>query len=180
MLVFSTPLLKYCSSNLLTGSPLPPPPLPRSMYLYVQCDRRGEGIGLCGDHTVYKSYTLCIWPDSEPTKLLYRPKQKPWRGGGLRQISTCHQVHLQVNFKKSGHLGLESISYFVLDSISTALTTRRALPEHYRIKDCTRCQDLNPPVDHWLRSRSTGRWHSRNLEFPVSLSGGAGTENTEC
>ncbi len=32
-----------------------------------------------------------------PTKLLYRPKQKPRRGGGLRNINTCRQVPLQVN-----------------------------------------------------------------------------------
>jgi hypothetical protein len=30
--------------------------------------------------------------------LLYHPKQKPRRGGGLRQINTCRQVSLQVNF----------------------------------------------------------------------------------
>ena len=29
---------------------------------------------------IYKSNTLCILPDSEPTKLLYHPKQK-YRGG---------------------------------------------------------------------------------------------------
>ncbi len=30
----------------------------------------------------YRSLTLCIWPDSEPTKLNYHPKQNLRRGGG--------------------------------------------------------------------------------------------------
>jgi hypothetical protein len=62
MLEFSTPLVNKRPSNLLTGSPTPPPHPP------------------------------------EPTKLLYNPKQKPRRGGGLRQINTCRQVTLLVNF----------------------------------------------------------------------------------
>jgi hypothetical protein len=42
--------------------------------------------------------TLCFLPDLEPAKLLYRPKQKPKRVRGLRQINTCRKVPLQVNF----------------------------------------------------------------------------------
>ncbi len=34
----------------------------------------------------------------KPTKLLDHPKLKPRRGGGLRQINTCHKVPLQVIF----------------------------------------------------------------------------------
>ncbi len=54
MLVFSTPLVKYCLSNLLTRSP---PPLPcvnkhRAMYLY-----RGGGRG---DRVVWRAYTGVI------------------------------------------------------------------------------------------------------------------------
>jgi hypothetical protein len=30
--------------------------------------------------------------------LLYHPKQKPRRRGGLRQINTCHPVPLMVKF----------------------------------------------------------------------------------
>jgi hypothetical protein len=33
--------------------------------------------------------------DSEPTKLLDHSKQKPKRGGVLRQINTCRKVPLQ-------------------------------------------------------------------------------------
>ncbi len=45
-----------------------------------------------------RSLTLCIWPVSEPTKFLDHPKQKPRRGGGLRQIQTCRKVPIEVNF----------------------------------------------------------------------------------
>jgi hypothetical protein len=44
--------------------------------------------------SIFRSYTLCTRPDSEPIKLLYHPKQKPRGGGGLRQINTCRQVPL--------------------------------------------------------------------------------------
>ncbi len=47
--------------------------------------------------------------------LLYHPKLKPRRGGRLRQINTCRHVPLQTIFKKSRHLGLESIRFLVHD-----------------------------------------------------------------
>ncbi len=62
-----------------------------------------KGIGLCGEY-LQKLYTVYS-PDSEPTNLLYHPKQKPMRGGGLRQINNCGQIPLQVNFKKIRSLG---------------------------------------------------------------------------
>jgi hypothetical protein len=43
-------------------------------------------------NVILRSLTLCIWPYSEPTKLLDYPKQKPRRGGGLRQIYTCRKI----------------------------------------------------------------------------------------
>jgi hypothetical protein len=66
--------------------------------VFIQCVTWGGG----GDRVVCKAYTggytLCIYPDSEPTKLLYHPN-KPRRGGGLRpQINTCCQVPLLVSF----------------------------------------------------------------------------------
>jgi hypothetical protein len=45
-----------------------------------------------GDRVVWRVPTgviHCVFdqiPDSKPTKLLYHPKQKPRKGGGLRQI----------------------------------------------------------------------------------------------
>ncbi len=84
------------------GDQTSPPPLP-----WVN---KYRGMNSCsvqkGVESTSKSYTMCIWQDSEPTKLLYHPKQILRRGGGLGQINTFHQVPLLVNFfKKSRHLG---------------------------------------------------------------------------
>ncbi len=84
MLVFSTPLVNHCPSNLLTGSAPPPLLIRKGLCIYTVCNGGGEGSGCV--ESIYKSYTLCIWSDSE--QFLYHPKQKPRRGGGLRQINT--------------------------------------------------------------------------------------------
>ncbi len=72
----------------------------RDTYVFIQCVTMGWGRGLGCLESICRSYTLCIWPDSEPTKLLCHPKQKSWRGRDLRQIYTCRQVPLQVNFEE--------------------------------------------------------------------------------
>ncbi len=41
----------------------------------------------CVESIYQELYTVYL-PDSEPSKLLYHYKQKPRRGGGLRQINT--------------------------------------------------------------------------------------------
>ncbi len=41
------------------------------MYLWSMLTG-GGGVGLYGEYSIYRSYTLCIWPDSEHTKLLYQ------------------------------------------------------------------------------------------------------------
>ncbi len=74
MLIFSTPLL--APLYLLSSS------LPRPFPAWV---------------SIYRSDTLCIWPDSEPPKLLYHPKQNLGREGAS---DTCRQVPLLDNFKK--------------------------------------------------------------------------------
>ena len=66
------PLL-YLLSDLL-----PPPPLPNVQYIQTVCDCGGR-VGRCWNvlWTIFcRSFTLCFWPDSEPTKLLHDPKQK--------------------------------------------------------------------------------------------------------
>jgi hypothetical protein len=81
--------LPCCLSPLLFGSTLPPPP-PRSCvnrytaYTSTLCTG-GSVWGSVGDHILQYSFTLCIWPNSEPTKLPEHRKQK--RGGGLKQIN---------------------------------------------------------------------------------------------
>ena len=63
----------------LTSSPHPPFP---TYSIYRQCVTVGGGGG--GWNVLWtifcRSFTLCFWPDSEPTKLLHRPKQNDqWR-----------------------------------------------------------------------------------------------------
>ncbi len=107
---FRTLLWTSAPLNLLTGSPLPP--FPVWISTGTVCNRKG-GSGCV--ESIYKSYSLCIWTDSEPRKLLPSPP------GGLRQIHTCRQVPLQVIFlKKSRHLG-----FGVFKVIFSMLTGRK-------------------------------------------------------
>ncbi len=77
MLVFSTPLVNKRSSNLLTGSPPPVPPFPlwisTGVCIFTVCNKGKEGSGCL--ESIYRSCTLCISPDSDPSKLLYRPRE---------------------------------------------------------------------------------------------------------
>ncbi len=69
MLVFSTPLVKYCPCNLLSGSPPPPPRVNKSIYVFIQYVTGGGGIGLCGEYiqelqtvnlTRYRTYKIAL------------------------------------------------------------------------------------------------------------------------
>ncbi len=96
---FRPSFVNCCLSNL---SFLSPPSLPCVKVQYIQTVCVWV-VGRCWVllETVFcRSWTLCFWPDSEPTKLLDRPKQKTRRGEGLRQINTCRKVPLQSNFFK--------------------------------------------------------------------------------
>ncbi len=101
---FRPSFMSYCPSNLLSSSPLPPPPSLCQSTVYTDnvllgmSWGGGRGCWVVLETKFCWSLTLCIWPDSEPTKLLDQPKQKPRRGGCLRQKNTCHRVPLQVNF----------------------------------------------------------------------------------
>ncbi len=89
--------VNYCPSTFsLVQLPFPLPCV--NKYRSIQCVTGGRGSGCV--ESIYMSHTLCIWPDSEPTKLLHHPKQKPRRGGGLRQIKTCAKYLYWSIFKK--------------------------------------------------------------------------------
>jgi hypothetical protein len=82
--------VNYCPSNLLSCSP---PPLPKVKVQYIQASGsvwRGEGVGcwVVLETIFCRSSPLYNWLDLEPTKLPYHPKQKPRKGGVLRQINT--------------------------------------------------------------------------------------------
>jgi hypothetical protein len=98
---FRPSFVKYCPCNLLSGSPppVPPSPFPKSKYNIYRQSVSGKGWWKGGGcwvvlETIFcRSLTLCFWPDSEPTKLLYHPKHKNLGGEGawLRQIKHLPQ-----------------------------------------------------------------------------------------
>jgi len=114
MLVFSTQLCELLPlyPSLWFNSP---PPLPCVKVQYIRL-RLGGGGGfwVLLEIMFCRSLTFCIWPDSEPTKLLDYPKQKPRRGGGLRQINTCRPFTCK--FFRWRHFALLSISLIFLRS----------------------------------------------------------------
>ncbi len=91
----------------------------------------------CGSLTQY------ILPDSEPIKLLYHPKQKSRRGGGIRQINTCRTVPVQVIFLDNNiwHCFLSVWSFYALTS------------KHGSVyKPCVKCQMIEEQLQK-LQSR---------------------------
>jgi hypothetical protein len=98
---FRSSFVNYCPSK-FSLIHLPPFRPSLCQVQYVHCtDSVWLGVGVlspAGDIILYRRLTLCIWPDSESTKLLDHPKQNPRRGRGPRQIITCRKVPLQVNF----------------------------------------------------------------------------------
>ncbi len=148
--------MNCCPSNLLSGLTIPlPPPFPVSKYsLYRQCvPGRGRGCWVMLETIFRSSLTLCIWPDSEPTKLLDHPKQKPRRGGGLRQINTCREVPLQVNIYKWRHFALPSMSLIFLWCRYTAVCH----PARYR--------EFNLAYTNFTRQAFSPRGVSRFEDF---------------
>ncbi len=67
--------------------------------------------------SIYRSYTLCILPDTEPKKFL-PPKQKPVRGEGLRQLNTCRPIPLQVNFEEKTTLRVWCLYSYLVHGIA--------------------------------------------------------------
>ncbi len=77
-------LLVYCCPSTVPFLwPPSPSPLPNVQYTCLQtvCDCGGGGVGGgVGWNVLWtifcRSFTLCFWPDSEPTKLHHQPLQK--------------------------------------------------------------------------------------------------------
>ncbi len=89
---FRPSFVNYCLSTFsLVHPPLPPSPLPCVKVQYVQykqCVLGGGGCWVVLESIFCRSLTLCIWPDSETTKLLHHPKQKPRREEGASDRQT--------------------------------------------------------------------------------------------
>jgi hypothetical protein len=68
------------------------------------CNRAGEGIRMCGEHLQELYIVYLTRFQTYKRKLLYHPKQKPRRGGGLRQINACRKVPLQDNFLRKADI----------------------------------------------------------------------------
>ncbi len=69
--------MNYCPSNLLSGSTPPPPPCVNSIYRQCVAVMGWGGCWVLLETIFCRCLTLWIWPDSELTKLLDHPKQKP-------------------------------------------------------------------------------------------------------
>ncbi len=108
MLVFSTQLCELLPSNLLSGSILPPPQ-PPSLCQSTVCG----GCWVLLETIFCRSLTLCMWPDSEPIKLLDHLKQKPRRGGGLTQIKICRKVPFQETFFRWRHFTIDFYEFYL-------------------------------------------------------------------
>ncbi len=79
--------------------------------IYTVCNTGGR------DRVVWRAYTgviHCVFDQIPNLQNCFTTPNKNLGGkGGFRQVNTFRQVHLQVIFKKSRHLGLESLSYLV-------------------------------------------------------------------
>jgi hypothetical protein len=101
MLVFSTQLreLLYCSSSILSGSP---PPIHKVKVQFIKTVCSWDGVGgveLCWRPFLQELNTMYL-TRFRKYKNCFTFKEKPRRGGGLRQINACRTVPLQVNFLK--------------------------------------------------------------------------------
>jgi hypothetical protein len=105
-------LVHCCPSNLLSGAP-PPPPGPSLCQSTVYTDSvllaGGGGCWVLLKTIFCRSLTFCIWPDSEPSKFLDHPEQKPKSGGVFRQINTCRKVPTRQFFRRVSHFALVSV-----------------------------------------------------------------------
>ncbi len=114
----------YCPSNLLSGSPAPPPfPCVKEKYSiqYTDSERLGGGGGggvliPVGDQIMQEFNTLYL--TRFKTYKIARPSpSKPRRRGGFRQINICRKVPLQVIFSDDDilHCFLSVSSFYALN-----------------------------------------------------------------
>jgi hypothetical protein len=94
---FQSGFVIYCPSKLLSGSP-PPSPKVEVRNLQTVSGRNGAGVSSCVIGHILQEFNTQYLTRFGTYKIASHPKQKPKRGGGLRQINTCRKVPLQVVF----------------------------------------------------------------------------------
>ncbi len=94
---FRPSVVNCCPLTFSLGQ-LSPSPLSCIQNIQTVYGWGGGGVLSPVETILCRSLTLRIWPDEKPTRLLDHPKQKPRRGGGLRQINTCREVPFHANF----------------------------------------------------------------------------------
>jgi len=62
--------------------------------------------------SIYRSYTLCIWPDSKPTKLPLSPQTKTWEGRGPQSDKHLPSPCTGQFLRKNDIQGLVSLKLF--------------------------------------------------------------------
>ncbi len=128
------PLL-YLLSDLL-----PPPPLPNVQYTQTVCDCGGEGCWNVLWTIFCRSFTLCFWPDSEPTKLLHHPKQKWPVKTTLKVLTNEKRGGLKVVAFDRSPFKLFSLKFSTKSvqapSCERPKTTQQTLSLSFEIKNC--------------------------------------------
>ncbi len=80
--------VNYCPSKVLSGSPPSPLKVQQISRQYVVGG--GGGCWAVLETIFCRSLTLCIWSDSEHTKLPYHPPTKTWEGSQGQSPFTGH------------------------------------------------------------------------------------------
>ncbi len=142
-------------------------------YIQTVCGWEGVGGGVLScvvlETIFFRSLTLSFWPDSEPTKLLYHPKQNPRRGRGLRQINTCRKVpifldsyiwhrFLSVYRNLSTFLPCSFVNHWLIDSHLLPFCDR--LFKSFLLFAITKWNRWPVQIHYYLKSRN---WVKRNL-----------------
>ncbi len=98
---FECSFVKYCPSNLFSGSPSPLPLLKVKVhYIQTVCDWKGGGGCWVVSETIFclQEFNTLFLTRFRNYKIAAQPQTKATRRGILKQISTCRKAPLPVIF----------------------------------------------------------------------------------